>query len=254
MNRLIAIANPKGGIGKSVTSVNLSTSLALYGKKTLLVDCDPRGKATSFSGLKDSTCTWNLGDVLLGKIEPADAVVSTILERLDVLPGGFNLFYAASKLSRTPGNEKILKFFLQDFEKSYDYIIIDVPSSFSFLSVAAMAASDWLIVPIDPSPGTIDDFKILFQMINHIRNKFQVSLKIFGILFNRWGSRQNNIKFFSQKELNGLEKIVFSTRIPDDGILGAAEAACLPAAFYDIGSRGARAYLDLAGEMLPLFT
>ncbi|MCP4117288.1 MAG: ParA family protein [Desulfobacteraceae bacterium] len=250
---MITIAGQKGGNGRSVTAVNLAASLALLEKRTLLVDCDPRACSTLFAGFGASTLSCDLSSVLFGKVAPSDAVFKTRLRFMDLLPASFNLFHAASRLSLNAGNERILRIFLRELRAEYEYMIIDSPASYSFLTVTALAAADWLLVPFQCSPEDIGDFTSLLRMVRHVRSNFQERLKIAGLLFNRCGSREEIDRFLAGNDLNGVENIVYKSFVPGDDAIRAAGEDGKPVALYDVESPGARAYLDVAKEVISSF-
>ncbi len=253
MCKLITIAGQKGGNGRSVTAVNLAASLALLEKRTLLVDCDPRACSTVFAGLDTSTLACDLSSVLFGKVAPSDAVLTTRLRFMDILPASFNLFHAASRLSLNAGNERILRIFLRELRTEYEYMIIDSPASYGFLTVAAMAASDWLVVPFQCTPGNIRGFSSLLRMVRHVRSHFQEGLKIAGLLFNQCSSREEIDRFLAGSDLNGVEDIVYKSFVPRDDAIRIAAEDGKPVALHDVESPGARAYLDVAKEVISSF-
>ncbi len=253
MCKMIAIAGQKGGSGKSTTAVNLAASLALLEKRTLLVDCDPSGCSTAFSGLKETIPKHDVGDILFGKINPSKAVFETQLKFMKVMPAGFNLFFAASKAVRRKGNEKLLRLFLKELKGDYDYIIIDSPSSFSFTAVTALAASDWLVVPLQCRARVMEEFSLLLKMVKHIRNSCQVRLRIAGLVFTMVSSRQEVDAFLTQEMTGGISNIVYDAFIPDDNAIRLACESGKPSALYDIESIGSKAYLRFADELISFF-
>lgn len=203
MGTTITIIGQRGGNGRSVAAVNLSASLALLEKKTLLVDCDPRACSTLISGADFSPGSFDLSSVLTGKIDLTGAVLKTRLGFMDVLPSSFDLFHAATSLSRNAGNERILRVFLRELKAEYDYIIIDPPASYSFLTVMAMAAADWLILPFHCTLEAAQDLKSLLWMVHHVKRNFQRDLKIAGVFFNRCSSRDEIELFLKKKRPQG---------------------------------------------------
>ena len=175
MGQIITIAGQKGGTGKSVTAVNLAASFALFEKKTLLVDCDPQGCSTRWCSIRDKDYSCDIASVLSARATVVNAIQKTHLDCLDIMPAGFTLFQVALKLAKHPGNEKLLRLFLKDVEDKYEYIIIDQPSSYGFLSVAAMAASDSLLVCMSVHNSCLEDFHNLLKMVKYIRANYNIT-------------------------------------------------------------------------------
>ncbi len=253
MGIIITIAGQRGGNGRSVAAVNLSASLALFEKKTLLVDCDPQACSTLMAGVDASSMAWDLSSVLTGKVTLKEAVLKTRLRFMDVLPSSLSLFHAASRLSRNAGNERILRIFLRELTDEYDYILIDPPASYSFLTVMAMAAADWLVLPFHCTPEAIGDLRSLLRMVNHVKENFQQHLKIAGAFFNQCCSRGEIDRFLEEKDLRGVEKIVYNSFVPQDDAVEIAARRGKPVALHDIETPGAKAYLDVANELISFF-
>ncbi|MBT3387218.1 MAG: ParA family protein [Desulfobacula sp.] len=249
MSKIITIAGQKGGTGKSITAVNLATSLALLGKKTLLIDCDPQACSTQWCGIKDLDYKCDITSVLSGRAKVIDAVVRTRINGLDIMPARFNLFQVALKLSKNSGNEKILRFFLKDIEDEYAYIIIDSPSSYSFLSVTAMTAADWLLVCMSAQHNSIEDFYSLLQMVQYIRTTHNVPLKIAGLLFNRSETKKQIEFFMENQNLSDVKELVYNTFIPNDVAIQKSMELKIPVVLHDIKSPAAKAYLSAADEL-----
>lgn len=250
MGKVLTISGQKGGSGKSVTAVNLAVSLAVYKKKILLVDCDPQGSATQWSGIKALGYPFDLSSVLSGRATIIEAIVKTEFKCLDILPAGFDLFPVASKLARTVSNEKILRLFLEDIEADYDYIIIDPPSSYGFLSVAALTAADWLIIAMCPRYNSVEDFRCLLQLIKYIRDTHETSLKIANILFNRCKTNMEINQFLADQNLLETKDLVSHAFIPEDETVKKAIDKKIPLALYDVKSPASSAYLSFAKEMV----
>lgn len=253
MGIIITITGQRGGNGRSVAAVNLSASLALLERKTLLVDCDPRACSTLISGADFPPGYFDLSSVLTGKVDLAGAVLKTRLGFMDVLPSSFNLFHAAARLSRNAGSERILRALLRELKTEYDYIIVDPPPSYSFLTVMAMASADWLVLPFHCTPEAVQDLRSFLWMVHHVKGSFQRDLKIAGAFFNQCSSRDDIDFFLEGKDLRGVEKMVFKSFIPRDNALVTASRLGQPVALFDIETPGARAYLDLAIELISFF-
>jgi len=253
MGKVFTISGQKGGSGKSVTAVNLAVSLALYEKKTLLVDCDPQGSATQWSGIKALGYTFDLASVLNGKVAMIDAIVKSEFNCLDILPAGFDLFSVASKLAGTVSNEKILRLFLEDIRADYDYIIIDPPSSFGFLSVAALTAADWLIVVMCPLHNWVEDFHCLLKLIKYVRNTHETPMKIASILLNRCKTNMEIDRFLEGQNMSEIKDLVCHTFIPEDEAVEKSIDQKIPLALYDVKNAASSAYLSFAKEMVLVF-
>jgi chromosome partitioning protein len=253
MGKVLTISGQKGGSGKTITAVNLAVSFSLYGKKVLLIDCDPQGCATIWSGIKALDHAFNISYVLSGKATMVEAIVKTELNYLDILPAGFDLFSVALKLSRAATNEKILRLFIKDIESEYDYIIIDAPSSYGFLSIAALTAADWLIIAMCTRHNFVEDFHCLLKLIKYVRNTHEIPLKIAGLLFNRCKTKEEINGFLADQNLLETKDLVSDTFIPEDEAVKKSIDLKIPLAFYDVKTPASLAYLDFAKEMLMVF-
>ncbi|MCF6247939.1 MAG: ParA family protein [Desulfobacula sp.] len=249
MSKIITIAGQKGGTGKSVTAVNLATSLALLEKNTLLIDFDPQAFATQWCGIKELDYTSDITMVLTGRIPFKEAIVKTQVNYLDMMPAVFSLFQVALKLAKTPGNEKMLRLLLKDVESEYDYIIIDAPSSYGYLSICAMTAAQWLLVCMTVQQNCLEDFHCLLKMIKYIRKTHHVPLKIAGFLFNRCNFKKQIQEFLEDQNLLDIEQMIFDTFIPEDKNIKESIDLSHPLALHDIKSPAASAYLDFSKEM-----
>ena len=249
MSNILTISGQKGGIGKSVTAVNLAASLALFEKKTLLIDCDPRGSATEWA--EAGPYTHDISSVLSGKAGFMDSVISTKLRFLDILPSGFDLFFAGLRLSKLTSNEKILRIFLRtDVDPMYEYIIIDSPSSWGYLSVAALTAADWMISPVCPAVHSEWDFSCLLKLVNYVRKTHEAPLKIGGFVFNRCQTGEEPENFLKEQNLVEIKDLVYQTIIPEDP---AVEKASCPLVLTDMKTPAASAYLNFAKEIVSTF-
>ncbi len=251
--KFITIAGQKGGIGKSVTSVNLAASLALLEKRTLLVDCDPQARSSAWAGIKSDKTVVGLHSVLSGRTEPVDAVSATELKFLDIIPSDFNLFFTSLRVSRNSGNEKLLQLFLKDLDTEYQYIILDSPSSFGFLSISAMAAAEWLVLPFSFSASLTEEISRLLKTVKFVKENFQPELKIAGFLCAHTHWQSNSDELLCKHQYDDIREILYSTHIPYDINITRAGDSGIPVSLYDLDTNGARAYLDFAWELDSFF-
>ena len=249
MGKTITIAGQKGGTGKSVTAVNIAASFALFEKKTLLIDCDPQGCSTKWAGISSKDYNYDLSMVLSVRAKVVEAIVKTKLDCLDIMPAGFALFKVALKLAKNPGNEKLLRLFLKDIDHKYEYIIIDPPSSHSFLSVAAMAASDYLLVCMSVQHNCQRDFQGFLKMVKYIRENHNVPLKIAGFLFNGCKAKEDISSFLDRQNLSDIKEMVYNNFIPEDDNIQKSTDLNTPVVLYDIKSKSGAAYLNFAEEL-----
>ena len=250
MSTTIVIANQKGGVGKTTTAINLSTCLSEKGKTVLLVDADPQGNATSGLGIDKQALEVSIYEVLIGDAKAEDAVVSTDIDRLFVLPSSINLAGAEIELVSVIGREKMLKAALERVETSYDYIIIDSPPSLGLITINALAASDQVLVPIQCEYYALEGLSQLVKTITLVKKHINPDLKIEGVVLTMFDARTNLavqvveevVKFFPDK----VHKVI----IPRNVRLGEAPSHGLPITRYDPKCVGSAAYRDLADEIL----
>lgn len=251
MGNIITISGQKGGEGKSVIAVNLAASLAVFGKNVLLVDTDPRGCSTKWSGVKDYS--FDLASLLTGKVQIEKVIWQTGIKGLSVLPCGFDLFYVAQNLSRISENEKMLGLFLDEVRPEYDFVIIDSPSSYGFLPISAQVAADGLILPLTAFKDAADTIRCQLKLIQYIRNTHGTSLKLSGILRNHCTDQESGNALFDDQSMMDIKNLIFKTIIPEDeGVRAAADRGC-PLVLYDIKTPGAQGFLDFSKEVLLAF-
>ncbi len=254
MGKVITIAGQKGGSGKSAAAVNIAASLALFEKRTLLIDCDPQASATSGAGIPNADYNFNISSLFLGKTDIKKTISETPLSFLHLIPSDFNLFYSDLKLSKSKKNQKVLRLFIEEIAGEYDYIIVDAPSSYGFLSLTAMTASDWLIASLCLSSAAMEDFSCLLRVVKYIRSTHQVPLKVAGILLNKCAGQGESLdEIFDPKWLDSVKDIVFEAAIPYDDRLTYAARPAEVAALTDVKSPLAERYLDLSREIMSVF-
>jgi len=251
MRKIFCIANQKGGVGKTTTAINLSASLAAAEKKTLLIDCDAQGNASSGIGIDRSAIKErNLYLSFTDRMPLADAIMKTQIPHLDVVPADQNLIGIEIEFVSLEEREKRLRFLLKDLDIDYDYIIIDCPPSLGFLTLNALVASDYVIVPMQCEYFALEGLGHLLNTIRLIQSKLNPSLTLGGILLTMFDTRNLLCHQVSEEVRKHFSKKVFQTVIPRNVRLSESPSHGLPIILYDIKSRGAVSYLELAQEII----
>ncbi|WP_413377107.1 ParA family protein [Alkalihalobacillus sp. 1P02AB] len=250
MAKIIAVANQKGGVGKTTTSVNLSACLAYIGKKVLLVDIDPQGNATSGTGVEKGDVEECIYDVLVEDTEARTVIKQTTVENLDIIPSTIQLSGAEIELVPTISREVRLKRALSTISNDYDYIFIDCPPSLGLLTINALTAADSVLIPVQCEYYALEGLSQLLNTVRLVQKHLNTELAIEGVLLTMLDARTNlGIQVIDEVKKYFREK-VFDTIIPRNVRLGEAPSHGKPIIIYDPKSRGAEVYLELAKEVV----
>ena len=252
MGRIIAVANQKGGVGKTTTSINLSASLAVKGKKVLMIDSDPQGNATSGYGIDKNDLDNTMYELILGECSIQDCIIKDVIPGVSVLPSNVNLAAAEIELIVVEKKEYILKNEIEWVRDSYDLIIIDCPPSLSMLTVNAMTTADAVLVPIQCEYYALEGLSQLIHTVNLVKERLNPVLDMDGIVFTMFDSRTNLSNQVVENVKSNLEKSihVYQTIIPRNIRLAEAPSHGEPIQVYDPRSVGAESYMLLADEMI----
>ena len=250
MGRIIAIANQKGGVGKTTTAINLSACLAEKGQRVLVIDIDPQGNTTSGLGIAKDNVDNTIYEVMLQEIDISDAICKDIFENLDIIPSNVNLAGAEIDLIDIENREYILKNAINTVRNNYDYVILDCPPSLSMLTVNAMTAADTVLVPIQCEYYALEGLTQLIHTINLVKKKLNPLLELEGVVFTMFDGRTNLSLQVVENVKENLDRNIYKTIIPRNVRLAEAPSYGMPINMYDTRSSGAEAYRLLAEEVI----
>jgi len=250
MTQVLALANQKGGVGKTTTSVNLAASLAATKRRVLLVDLDPQGNATMGVGVDKNALEQTLCDVLLEGLDPRACLQHIENAGIDLLPSNSDLTAAEVELMRSSGAETRLKNCLASIKQDYEFVILDCPPALNMLTLNAMVAADGVIIPMQCEYYALEGLSSLLDTIEQVRSSVNPNLKIEGLLRTMFDPRNTLSNDVSAQLIEHFGDKVYRTIVPRNVRLAEAPSYGLPALLYEKTSRGALAYLALAGEML----
>ena len=250
MGRVIAVANQKGGVGKTTTAINLSACLAEKGQKVLAIDMDPQGNMTSGLGIDKDEVEKNIYDLMIGQAGVDEVLQKEAIENLDVIPTSIDLSAAEIELIGVDDKEFIIRNAVQPIKDDYDYIIIDCPPSLSMLTINAMTTADSVLVPIQCEYYALEGLSQLIYTINLVKDRLNPKLTINGVVFTMYDGRTNLSMQVIENVRNNLDAKIYDTLIPRNIRLAEAPSHGLPINLYDPKSTGAESYRLLAEEVM----
>ncbi len=250
MGRIIAIANQKGGVGKTTTAINLAACLAEKGKKVLAVDMDSQGNLTSGLGVDKDNVENSIYETLLGECNLGECMLINVFPNLNLIPSSRDLAGAEVDFIDVDKPQYILKDIIRGVRKNFDFIIIDCPPALGMLTINAMTAADTVIVPIQCEFYALEGLSQLLHTINIIKQKLNKNLEIEGVVFTMYDSRNNLSQDVVENVRENLDEIIYKTVVPRNVRLAEAPSFGLPINLYDKRSSGAEAYRQLADEVI----
>lgn len=250
MNRVIAIANQKGGVGKTTTAINLSACLADLGKKVLALDLDPQGNMTSGLGVDKDEIERSVYDLIIGNAGIEECICKNVLDNLDVLPSNIDLSAAEIEMIGIENKEFILKNEMEKIKDDYDFVIVDCPPALSMLTINAMTTADSVLVPIQCEYYALEGLTQLIHTIELVQERLNSSLQIEGVVFTMYDARTNLSLQVVENVKDNLNQNIYKTIIPRNIRLAEAPSYGMPINIYDPKSAGAESYMQLADEVI----
>ena len=250
MGKVVSIANQKGGVGKTTTTINLAACVAEKGKKVLVIDTDPQGNATTGFGIEKNELDNTVYELMLGECSVKECIIPDVIDNLSLIPSNVNLAAAEIELVDKARKEYVLKNEIDWVKDQYDYIFIDCPPSLSMLTVNSMTTADSVLVPIQCEYYALEGLSQLIHTVNLIRKKINPNLTMEGVVFTMYDARTNLSEEVVQNVKDTLEERIFKTLIPRNVRLAEAPSYGQPINIYDGKSAGAEAYRGLADELI----
>lgn len=250
MGRIIAVANQKGGVGKTTTAINLAACLAEKGKKVIAVDMDPQGNLTSGLGVDKDSVEKSIYELIIGEVDIKEVINKEVLENLDIIPTSIDLSAAEIELIGVDDKEYILRNAIDQVKDQYDFVIIDCPPSLSMLTINAMTTADSVIVPIQCEYYALEGLSQLIHTVELVKDRLNSKLEIEGVVFTMYDARTNLSLQVVENVKDNLQQNIYKTIIPRNIRLAEAPSYGLPINKYDPKSTGAESYMRLADEVI----
>lgn len=250
MAKVISVANQKGGVGKTTTAVNLSAGLGLNGKKTLIIDVDPQGNSTSGLGIDKRSIKGSTYDILVDGAKAEDVIIHTDFQNLDIMPSSIELAAAELEIAEIKHREALLKNALAPVRGNYDYIIIDCPPSLGLITTNALCLSDTILVPIQCEYYALEGLSQLMNTVRRVKRQYNQRLDMEGVLLTMYDGRLNLTQQVVEEVKKYFPRKVFATVIPRGVRLSEAPSFGKPVMYFDKNSKGSKAYLELAKELI----
>ncbi len=250
MGKVIALANQKGGVGKTTTAINLAASLAVLEKKVLIIDADPQANATSGVGFDVQNVQMSIYECIIDEIDPRKAILKTVIDGLDIIPSHIDLVGAEIEMLNLTNREKVLQTVINQITNDYDFILIDCSPSLGLITVNALTAADSIIIPVQCEYFALEGLGKLLNTIKIIQSRLNPELSIEGFLLTMYDARLNLANQVKEEVNSHFGDAVFKSIIHRNTRLSEAPSHSVPAILYDANSKGAINYMDLAKELI----